>query len=95
MDTVQLLLWVATGGGAALLFSWAAERWSFYQTLSPVGKQVGYYVGVGLLSALAYAGVQYIPAEVITLIDPYVKVVFVALGLGVGGTAWHSARKLK
>ena len=93
MDTVQVLLWIATGGGAALIFSWVAERWAFYQALSPAWKQILYYLGVALLACLAYAGVQYIPADVIALIDPYVKIVFVALGLGLGGTLWHSARK--
>jgi hypothetical protein len=93
MGTVQILLWVATGGGAALLFSWGTDRWDYYKTLPVTSKQLFYYAGVALLSCLAYAGVQYIPAEVVALIDPYVKIVVVALGLGVGGTFWHSVRK--
>lgn len=89
MDTIQILLWIATGGGAALIFSYLAERSDAYQALPPEWKQIAYYFGVAVLSVIAYAGVQFIPADVITAIDPYVKVVVVALGLGVGGTLWH------
>jgi hypothetical protein len=93
MDTVQVLLWIATGGGAALIFSWAAERSDYYQSLSSAWKQAIYYLGVAVLSCIAYAGVQYIPADVVAMIDPYVKIVVVALGLGASGTLWHGARK--
>lgn len=93
MDTNQILLWVATGGGAALIFSWVAERVTAYQNLSTEWKQAVYYIGVGVLSVLAYAGIRHIPADVIAVIDPYVKVIFISLGLGAGGTLWHSVRK--
>jgi hypothetical protein len=93
MDTTQILLWISAGGGASLIFSWLVENWQLYQKLSAAWKKIIYYIGVSVLVCLAYAGTQYIPVDILAIIDPYIKLIAAALGLSIGGTAWHSIRK--
>lgn len=72
MDLFQWLAWIFQSGGSILIASWVLERIPAYVSIPIPDKKKFIFWGLSFfLSAIAFAGVTYIPREILEAIAPY------------------------
>ena len=89
----EFMIWLGTGAGAAVAFSFLAELFPAWHKLEADAKKVVSSIGSVLIALLAFFGLQYIPADVIAAIDPYFKVIVGVLGVHFSGQLYHQITK--
>jgi len=73
-DLSSLLLWIATGGGAAAVVSWIAMRWVWFQAQPGDRKSLMILMSTTVMAVLAKLLIDLLPADIITTLSPYVTV---------------------
>lgn len=87
-DLGGFLIWL-TGGGGAILISFLAERWDWFQAQTSKVKQFLMIVIPSLLGLGALAITTFVSPEVITQISPYFMVIVTVITYVLGTKAFH------
>ena len=93
MELNEFLTWLATGAGAVAAFSFLVELIPAWDLIDSSEKRVYSAAGSVVVAMLAFVGLQYIPADVIALVDPYFKLIVGVLTIHFGGQVFHQATK--
>lgn len=93
MEISDFLLWVASGLGATLFFSYFAERTNWFTTLKSDTKQLYTTIGASLLAVIAYAVVTYVPAEFWVVVSPYWQIIVGVIINNYGKQVFHKYDK--
>jgi hypothetical protein len=91
-DLGGFLIWL-TGGGGALLVSFLAERWDWFQSQTPKVKQFLMIVIPSLLGIGALTITTFVPPEIIAQASPYFMVVVTVITYVLGTKAFHIVDK--
>jgi hypothetical protein len=88
-DFGQFLTWIGSNAAIGMVISWLMANWAWFQ-LRPSGqKAVILYalaVGMGLVSHLA---VTYIPAGIVTELQPYYSILLTSAVIVGGQQLWY------
>ena len=68
------------GGGSVVWMSWIAEQSAWFQALGSEAKKWLMFGGSALIGGLALAVNTYVPAEVLTQLQPWFAIVAYAFG---------------
>lgn len=93
MNFTEFLFWAFSGGGNILIASFLFERWSWYQSLTKEQKDWTFFGVSSLISIVAYLGITYVPAEVITQITPYFSILYLTFAYKFLGSAANKIDK--
>ena len=91
-DLGEFLIWL-TGGGGALLVSFLAERWDWFQAQTPKVKQFLMIVIPSLLGIGALAVTTFVSQELIAQASPYFMVIVTVITYILGTKAFHIVDK--
>lgn len=75
MSQEQFLVWIISGGGAAVVLSFVLERLSWFQAQSSTARQYIALAGTLALGLAAYAYLTLVPADIRAAVDPWFGVV--------------------
>ena len=85
----EFLIWLSGGLGASTVFSYLAERWSWFQLQSPDNKKLYKTVGASLLALASFGMYTYVPTEFWMSLDPFWKVVLGVIAVNYGVEVFH------
>jgi hypothetical protein len=89
----ELLNWIVNSGGGILVASWALERIRGFQAQPPDNKRlITIAVSVGI-SLAAYAIMTYVPAVIMSQVNPWLTVAAGTVIVYSGGQVYHQATK--
>lgn len=89
MNFVEILTWLASGGGAAIALSWAFERWAWFQAQTPKVKEAIYNVATSVVVALAGLVLFYTPADWLVYLNPIFAALYAIVGALIVGQKFH------
>jgi hypothetical protein len=92
MDIFQFLTWLAGGVGSSIAVSWLFSKWTWYNAQSSNFKKYSFAVACALVSLAGYAVLTFVPAETLTLLQPYFAIVAVAFGGLFAGNSFYQSR---
>ena len=93
MSITDFVLWVMSGLGASMVFSYVAERQKWFQDLDVESKKFWATVGASGVSVLAYVLYVYVPAEVWAMLSPYWQLVVAVITVNYGTQVFHKYDK--
>lgn len=93
MSIQEFLLWLTSGLGASFVFSYFAERWEGFQSLSKDTRKLWATIGASALAILAYLVYTYVPAEVWVTLSPYWQLVVAIITVNYGTEVFHKYDK--
>lgn len=91
---VELLTWLAAGSSAAvsaMLVSWAAENWDWFQGLTSNQKFMLQVVTSVTLGLSSWAILTYVPAETLQALEAPFKVFMLAILPLIASKWWHES----
>ena len=89
----DFLVWLFAGGGSIAVISWVMERVNWFQSLTSEAREWLMFGLSALVGVLAYAVVNYVSAETLSLIAPYFTIVASVFGVVFLGKAFHKVDK--
>jgi uncharacterized membrane protein YfcA len=92
MDIFQFLTWLAGGVGSSIAVSWFFSKWSWYNKQSANFKKYSFAVACALVSLAGYAVLTFVPAETLSLLQPYFAIIAVAFGGLFAGNSFYQTR---
>jgi hypothetical protein len=95
MNLNQFLLWLASGGGAAIVLAFVLERIPAFCVLSSDMKSWINLGGTVVLAMLAYVVLTYVPANILDAVAPFFTVVAAVFVSWLAGQAAHSVDPAK
>lgn len=83
------LTWIAAGGGAAVIVSFLAERWDWFQSQEPSRKSLYMLIANAVLAILAKLLVDVLPDTFIQSITPYVAILAAIISSWASSQGFH------
>jgi uncharacterized membrane protein len=91
MDLQEFLVWLTTSGGYAAALSFIAERWLWFQSLTPQQKSLFHLAGSLVIVLVAYAVLTYVPADALEAVKPVFLLVSTVIGAWMANQFTHGA----
>jgi hypothetical protein len=92
MDIFQFFTWLAGGVGSSIVVSWLFSKWPWYNAQSSNFKKYGFAVACALVSLAGYAVMTFVPADILTMLQPYFAIIAVAFSGLFAGNSFYQAR---
>jgi len=89
MSIQDVLVWLFGGVGASAVFSYLAERWEWFQSLTVDTKKVYKTVGASVIAILAFVAYTYVPVSYWEVLSPYWQVVVGVIAVNYGVEVFH------
>lgn len=97
-NPVEILNWILTGGAAYLagrFVSWAGEKWTWFQSLTPEWKLYFQVLTSISLAAVAYLALQNVPPSFWSAVVPYLKIIVPLILAAYENQRYHRSQKAK
>lgn len=89
MSITDFILWLMSGLGASMAFSYFAERQKWFQELPSDLKKFWATVGASGVAMLAYVLYVYVPVMVWEMLSPYWQIVVAVVTVNYGTQVFH------
>lgn len=89
MELNEVLYWLLNSGGSITVVSWLLERWAWYQEQDANKKEMVFFVLSALVSLVAMAIINFVPAEVLAQIAPVFQAIYGVFATVYLGKAFH------
>lgn len=90
----EFFSWILLSGGSISVVSFLVERVEKFQMLLPEQKEYVFFGLSAVVAVGAYLVMNFVPVEILALVDPYFKIVAGLFSTIIVSKMFHSADKI-